>query len=106
MKSAGIASCNNQIVLAVIMGKTVHIYRLKTLNEVKDVLNTSKPEIVGVDKSAADLYEDLEYGFNTVKFESSIKDLSEPLKKLTMLNIAKDSDKPAIAAAYYTAEDR
>ena len=91
--------------LAVIIDESVHIYRLKTLSEVKDILNTARPEIVAVDKSAAIFYDDLEYGFNTVKFESSIRDLSEPLKKLTLLNIPKDSDKVAIAAAYYSEKD-
>ena len=104
MKTAGIASYNGQIILAVIIDNSVHIYRVKTLNDAKDILNTSKPEVVAVDKSASEFYEDLEYGFNTVKFESSVHDISAPMKKLTPLNILKDRDRPAIAAAYYSIE--
>lgn len=77
------------------------MHRVKNLNEVKDILNTAKPETVGVDRSAADFFDDLSYSFNAVKVDGEKED-ETPIKSLTMLSITKDSDKKAIAAAYYS----
>lgn len=73
---------------------------MKNLNDVKEILKTAKPEIVGVDKSAADLFEDISFSFDSQKVDGSISD-EKDIKSLTMLSITKDSDKNAINAAYY-----
>lgn len=103
MTRAGIAVSQGRIIVAVIINDSVQVNRVKSLNEVKDILNTAKPDIVGVDKSAADLFEDLSFSFNTIKIDGENED-SSPVKSLTMLSITKDSDKAAINSAYYSKE--
>ncbi len=70
------------------------------MTETKAILNTAKPEIIGVDKSAAEFFDDISFSFNAVKVDGSIGNEGD-IKSLTMLNITKDSDKSAINAAYY-----
>ena len=54
-------------------------------------------------KSAADLFEDLSFTFNTTKIDGENCD-NKQIQSLTMLSITKDSDKCAINAAYYSEE--
>jgi hypothetical protein len=103
MTRAGIAVNQGKIIVAVIINNSVQVHRVKSLSEVKDILNTSKPTIVGVDKSAADLFEDLSFSFNTTKIDGENCD-NKQIQSLTMLSITKDSDKCAINAAYYSEE--
>ncbi|EFD92367.1 MAG: hypothetical protein CSMARM5_0031 [Candidatus Parvarchaeum acidophilus ARMAN-5_'5-way FS'] len=100
MIKAGIAESDGRLIVAVIINKSVQVHRVKTLNEAKDILNTAKPEVVGVDKSAAEFFDDISFSFNGIKVDGSIPD-SEEIKSLTMLSITKDSDKKAINSAYY-----
>ncbi len=100
MTKAGIAVDDGRLIVAVLINNSVQVHRVKGLSEVKDILNTAKPEFIGVDKSAADVFEDLSFSFNTVKIDGEKED-DLPVKKLTMLSIPKESDKKAILAAYY-----
>ncbi len=99
MTKAGIAISEGRIIVAVIINSSVQVHRVKTLNEVKEILNTAKPEIVGVDKSAAEIFDDISFSFNTEKVDTKNADETS-IKSLTMLSITKDSDKCAINAAY------
>jgi hypothetical protein len=103
MKTAGIAFSEGRIIVAVMIENAVQIHRVKTLSEVKEILDTAAPEIVGVDKSAADMYEDLSFGFNVCKI-GSIGNIADIKSKVSMLSIPKQSDETAIAAAYLAAE--
>lgn len=106
MKSAGVATANNQIIVAIIISSSVHIHRVKDVNEAKDILETAKPDVVGVDISSAAIYEDLKYGFNVVKTERALpQEIEAALKSLTMLNITKDGDKTAIMSAVKALEN-
>ncbi|MCL4398331.1 hypothetical protein M1137_00840 [Candidatus Parvarchaeota archaeon] len=103
MTRAGIAVNEGRIIVAVIINNSVQVHRVKSLNEVKDILNTAKPETVGIDRSAAEFFDDLSFSFNTVKIDGEKEDHT-PIKALTMLSITKESDKSAINAAYYSKE--
>jgi hypothetical protein len=102
MTRAGIAVNQGRIIVAVIINNSVQVHRVKSLSEVKDILNTAKPSIVGIDKSAAELFEDISFSFNTVKIDGEKE--PNPVKSLTMLSITKDSDIGAINSAYYSKE--
>ncbi len=105
MKSAGIALINGRVVIAVIINFTAHVYRVKDANEAKDILDTAKPDVVGMDISAAAIYDDIRYAFNVVKVErGGDEKLREVLDKLTFLNITKEEEKPAILAACHASE--
>jgi hypothetical protein len=100
MTSAGIALANNQIIIAVLIDSSVHIHRVRDLNEAKEILSTAKPDIVGMDISSANIYEEMHYSFNAVKVARlPDSERSAMLKKLTLLNIIKENDVPAIIAA-------
>jgi hypothetical protein len=101
MAKAGIAVNEGRLIVAVIINNSVQVHRVKSLNEAKDILNTAKPESVGVDRSAAEFFDDISFSFNTVKVDGEKED-ETPIKSLTMLSITKDSDKKAINAAYYS----
>ena len=103
MTRAGIAVNQGRIIVAVIINNSVQVHRVKSLSEVKDILNTAKPNVVGVDKSAAEFFEDLSFSFSTVKIDGEKED-DGPVKSLTMLSITKDSDRGAINSAYYSKE--
>ncbi|MEM0143214.1 MAG: hypothetical protein QXL94_04600 [Candidatus Parvarchaeum sp.] len=103
MTRAGIAINQGRIIVAVIINDSVQVHRVKTLSEAKDILNTAKPNVIGVDKSAAEIFEDLSFSFNTVKIDGEKED-NTPVKALTMLSITKESDKCAINSAYYSKE--
>ena len=103
MTRAGIAVNQDRIIVAVIINNSVQVHRVKSLNEVKDILNTAKPSVVGIDKTAAEFFEDLSFSFNTVKIDGEKED-TNPIKSLTMLSITKDSDTGAINSAYYSKE--
>lgn len=106
MKSAGIALANNRVIVAVIINSSVHIHRVKDLNEAKSILETAKPDVVGMDISSANIYEDLKYSFNAIKVERMTSaQLGEIIKKLTFLNIKKEDDGNAIGAAYAALEN-
>lgn len=100
MKSAGIAIVNGQTIVAVLIDSSVQIHKVKSINEAKEILETAKPDVVGMDESTVEIYEDVKFQFNTVKVRRVQKDESESIcSGLTMLNIIKDQDKPAITAA-------
>jgi hypothetical protein len=100
MAKAGIAVNDGRLIIAVIINNSVQVHRVKTLNEAKEILNTAKPEIIGVDRSAAEFFDDISFSFNAVKVDGGKED-GKAVKSLTMLSITKDSDKNAINAAYY-----
>ena len=102
MKSAGILLSRRQIVLAVIIGNSVQIYRLKDVNDLLKVLSTAKPDVVGIESTAAELFDDVYYSFNAVKIESVTDiNIKEADSRLTKLNIVKNVDEnKAIAVAY------
>jgi hypothetical protein len=100
MKSAGIAVIDGRMIVTVLINSTVQIHRVKNVNEAKEILDTAKPDIVGMDESTAEIYEDVKFQFNTVKVRRLQKNEMDSLcNSLTMLNIIKDQDKPAIVAA-------
>ncbi|MCL5420582.1 MAG: hypothetical protein M1284_02395 [Candidatus Parvarchaeota archaeon] len=101
MAKAGIAVNEGRLIVAVIINNSVQVHRVKSLNEAKDILNTAKPESVGVDRSAAEFFDDISFSFNAIKVDGEKED-ETPIKSLTMLSITKDSDKKAINAAYYS----
>ncbi len=69
------------------------------------VLSTAKPDVVGVEGSAADLFDDVYYSFNAVKVgEIKDTDIKEADEKLTKLNIVKDRDENKAIAVAYVAE--
>ena len=106
MASAGLAMSDGQIIVAVIINGAVQLHRVKTLNEAKDILDTSKPDIVGVDKSAESIFSDVSYGFKVIKVNKPVEnDLGEAVSKLIMLNITRPTDKPAIYAADFAAKN-
>ncbi|MCL4399208.1 hypothetical protein M1293_01705 [Candidatus Parvarchaeota archaeon] len=102
MKKAGIAVVGDRIILAIIIDNGLQIYRIKTLQEAKEILNTAKPDVMGVEKSAAGMYEDLSFSYTTEKVDSSAPaDREKVIAGLTMLNIIRNEDWPAIYAACY-----
>jgi hypothetical protein len=77
------------------------VHRLKNINEVKEVLSVAKPDIVGMDITSVEIYDDIKYSFNVTKvMQSSPTEINNLLSNLTMLNITNNADKPAIAAAF------
>lgn len=97
---------NGQIVVAVLIESSVHVHRVKSVNEAKDILATAKPDIVGMDISSAEICDEIGYSFNTIKVERTQEaKTKELLSKLTLLNIMKEGDKPAIIAAYNAREN-
>ncbi len=100
MNSAGMAIVDGQIIVAVLINSTVQVHRVKNLNEAKEILDTAKPDVVGMDESTSAIYEDMKFQFNTVKIRRVPKEEADSIyQNLTMLNIAKEQDKPAIVAA-------
>ena len=86
--------------MAVLINSTVQVHRLRDINEVKEILSVAKPDIVGMDITSAEIYDDVKYSFNVTKvMQSSSEETDKLLSKLTMLNITNGIDKPAIAAA-------
>ena len=105
MKSAGIAFANKRVIVAILINSTVQIHRVKDVNEAKDILSVAKPDVVGIDISSSDIYEDIEYSFNAIKIARPSKEYSDKtIGKLTMLNITKEEDKPAIISAWLAIE--
>ncbi len=86
--------------MAVLINSAVQIYRVKNVNDAKNILDTAKPDTVGMDESTVEIYKDVEFQFNTIKVRRVQKpEIDSICEKFTMLNIIKDQDKPAIAAA-------
>ncbi|MCL4406771.1 MAG: hypothetical protein M1573_00810 [Candidatus Parvarchaeota archaeon] len=105
MKTAGVAFAEGRIIVAVMIDNSIQIHRVKSFSEMKEILDTAAPEIVGVDKSAADMYEDLGFGFNVCKISRS-DNISSIKSKISMLSIPRPSDESAIAAAYLASETK
>ncbi|MCW1301661.1 MAG: hypothetical protein OH316_00800 [Candidatus Parvarchaeota archaeon] len=105
MKAAGIINLNDRLILAVISGDSVRVFRPDHEDYLLEILNASKPDIVGIERDDSRLRDLLKYSFRTVLLDKDGMKGDDRLSKLTRLNIVKKSEEMAILFALAASDE-